>query len=66
MINPLELNAASRTLTPTLELLSKLDKLSEFRTRLFEVEDDSLALYLCVGEYEGQWVGLLGVSVESD
>lgn len=63
MINPLELNAASRTLSPTLTLLSKLDKLSEFRTRL--TEDESLALYLCVGELEGQWVGLLGVSVES-
>lgn len=63
MINPLELNAASRTLTPTLALLSKLDKLAEFRTRL--VEDSTLALYFCVGELEGQWVGLLSVSVES-
>ena len=64
MINYFEFNAATRTLRPAVELLNKLDKVVEYRTLI--PGDDSLVLYICAGTFDGEWCGLLGVSVESD
>lgn len=64
MISPVELNAATRLLSPALDLLRQLDKLFECRTVLSE--EDALVLYVCAGMYEGEWCGLMGISVESD
>jgi len=64
MINPVELNAATRTLHGVVQLLQKLDNLVEYRTLISE--EDALVLYICAGTFEGEWCGLLGVSVESD
>lgn len=64
MINPFELNAATRTLRAAVELLKKLDNIIEYRMLLSE--EDSLVLYICAGTFEGEWCGLLGISVESD
>jgi hypothetical protein len=63
MINPFELNAATRTLRAAVELLKKLENVIEYRTLL---EEDSLVLYIYAGTFEGEWCGLVGISVESD
>lgn len=63
MINHFELNAATRSLRAAVELLDKLDNAVEYQTLLSE--EDSLVLYVCAGTFEGEWCGLLGISVES-
>lgn len=64
MISPVELNAATRLLSPALDLLAQLDKM--FECRIVISEEDGLVLYMCAGAYNGEWCGLMGISVESD